>query len=112
MKKALLLVCLILFQAHLASAQDLKAFLKSCAWGTLGGAAAGVVSLAFTDKPSESWSNVAKGASLGLYAGIGYGIYQINKVPATYQQPDFALFPQFEEGKVSGLQITGTILNF
>lgn len=112
MKKILLFACVLLFQAQVVMAQDLKAFLKSCAWGTLAGAGAGVVSLAFTDKPSDSWNNVAKGASLGLYAGIAYGLYQINKEPEKYHQPDFAIMPTFKEGKTEGIQVTGTIYSF
>ncbi|WP_374073311.1 hypothetical protein [Bdellovibrio bacteriovorus] len=112
MKKFALILCVLIFQTQVVFAQDLKAFLKSCAWGTLAGAGAGVVSLAFTDKPSESWNNVAKGASLGLYAGIAYGLYQANKEPEKYQQPDFALFPSFSEGKVDGVQITSTVFSF
>lgn len=112
MKKFALILCVLLFQTQVVLAQDLKAFLKSCAWGTLAGAGAGVVSLAFADKPGESWNNVAKGASLGLYAGIAYGLYQTNKEPEKYQQPDFAIFPSINEGKVDGVQITSTILQF
>ncbi|MFP5519622.1 MAG: hypothetical protein ACLGGX_06940 [Bdellovibrionia bacterium] len=52
-------------------------FLKSCAYGTMGGAALGLASLALVDKPSEHTANVARGASLGLYAGIAYGWYQL-----------------------------------
>lgn len=105
-------IIVILFQVQVVLAQDLKSFLKSCAWGVIGGASAGIVSLAFTDKPSESWNNVAKGASLGLYVGIGYGLYQINRSPTTYQQPDFAIIPNIKEGKLNGAQIIGTVLDF
>lgn len=110
--KKVLLALLLLLQCSLASAQNLQAFLKSCAYGTLLGATAGVVTMAFTDKPGQSWSNVAKGASLGLYGGIIFGAYQMSKEPTTYQQPDFAVIPVFESGKVEGVQITKTILNF
>lgn len=112
MRKIALLSCIIVFQAQTVFAQDLKEFLKSCAWGTLAGAGAGVVSLAFTDKPSDSWNNVAKGASLGLYAGIAYGVYKINKEPEKYQQPDFAVMPSFSKGAIDGVQITSTVFSF
>lgn len=112
MKKIALLIVVILLQTQSVFAQDLKAFLKSCAWGALGGATVGVVSLAFTDKPSESWGNVAKGASLGLYAGIGYGIYKMNKESSEYPQSDFAVLPHFNEGHVSGVQIFATVFKF
>jgi len=113
MQRLTLLVLVLILQTQTVFANDLRTFLKNCAWGTIGGAAVGVASLAFTDKPSESWSNVAKGASLGLYAGIAYGLYQINKEPTTqYQQPDFALFPTLKEGKVESIHVTSTIYEF
>ncbi len=52
-------------------------FLKSCAYGTLAGAALGLATLATSENPSGKMSNVARGASLGLYAGIGFGVYTI-----------------------------------
>ncbi len=112
--KKFILVLVIALQASTVQAQELKQFLQNCAWGTLGGAAAGLASLAFTDKPNDSWSNVAKGASLGLYVGIGYGIYKINNpTPTTRQQPDFALTPDWsKEGQVQGFQLTGTVYRF
>lgn len=110
--KSLIAFMAIILLVQTVSAQDLKAFLKSCAWGVVGGASAGVVSLAFTDKPSESWNNVAKGASLGLYVGIGVGLYQINNNLAADQRPDFAIIPDFKEGKLNGGQVVGTILDF
>lgn len=58
-------------------AADLKQFMADCAYGVGFGAVAGVVSMALTDKPSEHTRNVAMGASLGLYGGIGYGLYRM-----------------------------------
>ncbi len=112
MQKIILVLCLLFSQVPQAQAQNLRSFVKSCAWGTLLGAGAGVVSLAFVDKPGESWGNVAKGASLGLYAGIGYGLYDINREPEKYQQPDFAIAPTFVDGKMDGLQMVGVLYSF
>lgn len=63
----------------LSAPGDLGRFLKSCAWGTGLGAAAGAVTLAFEEKPGEHTVNIARGASLGLYAGIAYGLLQAQK---------------------------------
>lgn len=114
MKKAILsILAVIMFSSSTVLAQDLKEFLKTSGWGLLGGATLGVVSLAFSDKPSESWNNVARGASLGLYAGIGYGLYRINRPEVnSYQSPDFALVPAFKQGQVDGLQVVGTLWQF
>ncbi len=68
----LVFCCLLL--SPLAKASDLAGFLRTCAWGTLAGALVGTASLIAEDKPSEHTINIARGASLGLYAGILYGI--------------------------------------
>ena len=62
--------------APFAKASELSDFLTTCGYGTLGGAALGAVSLAFVEDPSSKVGNIARGASLGLYAGIGWGLYQ------------------------------------
>lgn len=112
MRKIALLICISLLHTQVALAKDLRGFLKNCAWGTLGGATAGVVSLAFSDKPSESWGNVARGASLGLYVGIAYGLIQVNQENKAAGQSDFAVFPNIIEGQVSGVQMTATLVRF
>lgn len=113
MKKLILVALIFLLQSQIAEAQNLRNFLKSCAWGTLGGATLGVVSLAFTDKPSESWGNVAKGASLGLYAGIAYGVYQLNKEPeSTSSASDYVVVPVWQQGRIEGVQVAATVWQF
>src|SRR4051812_8291581 len=67
----------VLVQTTSAQADTMKDFLISCAYGTAIGAGVGLVSLAFSDDPSGHAGNIAKGASLGLYAGIGLGLYNI-----------------------------------
>ena len=111
--KSSILVFTLLLSAVSASAANLQTFLKHCAYGTLFGAGAGVVSLALADKPSDSTGNIAKGASLGLYAGIGYGIYKLNEVPPptnTIVDPYAALVPVFSctIEKRSTIRITNT----
>lgn len=54
-------------------------FLKSCAYGSLAGAAIGLVSLSVAENPNNKANQVARGSSLGLYAGIGYGYYLTKK---------------------------------
>lgn len=71
----------VLFVAQIVGAQtsgdSLRTFLTSCAYGTAGGAVVGLVSLAFNEDPKGNAMNIAKGASLGLYAGIGWGLYRV-----------------------------------
>lgn len=69
----------VLAFSSVAQASRVQTFLKSCGWGTLAGAGVGVLSLAFEDKPSEHTVNVARGASLGLYGGILFGVSQLQQ---------------------------------
>lgn len=108
--KKIVIAFVFAFHSQYACAASVKSFLNGCAWGVVGGASAGIVSLAFTDKPSESWNNVARGASLGLYAGIAYGLYQLEETPE--EPPMVLLFPNFENGKLSNLTVSGVVLKF
>lgn len=112
MKRIFFTIVCVILQCQLVQAKDLRGFLQNCAWGTITGATIGFVSLVFTDRPSESWSNVAKGASLGLYGGIGYGLYQLNREVKSEGQAEFAIIPQFQEGKIEGLQLVTHVMTF
>lgn len=92
---------------------SLGRFLKNCAWGTVIGAGAGVVSLAFENRPSDHTINIARGASLGLYGGIAYGLAEMNNPQKRQLQEDaFAFVPRFEKGQVSGLEMQGVLASF
>lgn len=102
----ILLSALIFFSVAKASAnENLSFFLRSCAIGTGIGAGVGVVSLAFEDKPNEHAGNVARGASLGLYAGIGYGLLRLqdNAAKPTLRNNVGWLELQTHERKVDGV---------
>src|SRR5882757_5447774 len=58
-----------------------REFITSCTYGVLAGTLVGAASLAFVDKPGDNLSHVARGASLGLYAGILLGLYVVYIVP-------------------------------
>jgi hypothetical protein len=62
----------------LASADDFHEFIMSCSYGVLAGTLVGAASLAFESQPGKNLNNVARGASLGLYAGILLGFYVIS----------------------------------
>lgn len=83
----------------------MRTFLVACGYGTAIGAAVGAASLAFTDDPGSKLSNIAKGASLGLYTGIGVGLY-LNSQP-NYQEDTSmpVIFPLFQKGRIDGAQI-------
>jgi hypothetical protein len=98
-KKIVVLVCLTLtFVGSKSHAESMRDFLMNCAYGTMAGALVGVASLAFTDDPSTNMNNIAKGASLGLYAGIALGVYQ-------YQNAGAVVYNQeIKQNTESGLQ--------
>ena len=111
-----------------AQANDMKTreFLVSATYGTLVGAMVGAASLAFEDEPSENLQRIARGASLGLYAGIALGIYVTSyygqeSIPIEEISPEvesipgidvFYFEPLFHNKKLDGLKANLTILHF
>ncbi len=72
------LLMTLTFSATRAQASELSMFLKSCAYGTAAGAIVGLGLVALSEDPSDNMNTVARGASLGLYAGMGYGLYTLS----------------------------------
>ncbi len=105
-------------QAQVKNQSNMSTFLKSCAYGTLGGAALGLATLAVSENPSGKMSNVARGASLGLYAGIAYGFYSLGQKREQRTEVDlgqdssFIIAPTFAQSKVEGAQIHWLALSF
>lgn len=96
------------------ASNKLVEFIKTCGYGALIGAGVGVVTLAMENNPNEHYANVAKGASLGLYAGIAYGMYESRRQPEPTLRQDYGLLiiPKFEEAKVDGLEVASTVYSF
>lgn len=65
----------------------MRDFVVSCSYGVLAGTLVGAATLAFSDKPGENLNRVARGASLGLYAGMLLGAYVVFGVPAEEEDP-------------------------
>lgn len=116
------LIVLSLFFSTIAHAEtaadDMQQFLKSCGYGILGGAIAGTVSLVAENRPHEHYSNIAKGASLGLYIGIAYGLNLINQnnnkrsETQIIEESVFVLQPQFINAKFDGFAATFQLIKF
>ncbi|MCB0391442.1 MAG: hypothetical protein KDD58_09125 [Bdellovibrionales bacterium] len=91
MTKWFLIFSLLIFSAQSSWAQiegennenkmAMKEFVRSCTYGVLAGTLVGAATLAFTEQPGENINRVARGASIGLYAGILLGLYVIYIVP-------------------------------
>lgn len=95
-----------------AAPGDLSSFLKACGWGVVVGAGIGAVSLAFENKPSDHTSNIARGASLGLYGGIIYGLVQANPPPERRTETFGWVTPVVHEGRVDGVTLHSVALTF
>lgn len=73
-----------------AKAEPMREFIMSCTYGVLAGTLVGGASLAFSDKPGDNLNKVARGASIGLYAGILLGAYIVYGVPNDHREEDVA----------------------
>ncbi len=123
MKRVVAAIMATLLISSQVKAEPAKEFLMSCIYGTLAGTVVGAASLATADKPSDKLQRIARGASLGLYAGILLGLYVVYAVPDENEQldevlsQDAALKPMFypiinEDMKFEGAGVNMTLLNF
>lgn len=90
LKVVRLVIALSLLSALPAHAEQNQAreFIMSCTYGVLAGTLVGAASLAFVDKPGDNLQRVARGASIGLYAGIGLGYYTVYYLPKQIQKEE------------------------
>ncbi|MCB0348056.1 MAG: hypothetical protein KDD37_04435 [Bdellovibrionales bacterium] len=123
--KSLLLLLVISFLSQNVHASDdkTKEFFTSVMYGTLAGALVGAASLAFVDNPGDDLQRVAKGASLGLYAGIALGIYvtqyydngppepELGTEPEV-RLPTFFVAPIVSNNSIDGFTSQLTVYNF
>lgn len=87
-----------------------KEFITSVTYGVLAGTLVGVASLAFTTNPGENLNRIARGASLGLYLGIGLGLYVAYGVPEGNENQDVVgIYPVIGE---HGLEGAGGLFTF
>jgi hypothetical protein len=99
-KKALIVSILLttsLLLPKKSQAEAGREFLLSCTYGVLAGALLGAASLAVEENPSEKVHRVARGASLGLYAGIILGTYVVYIVPSQNQSSEKEELEQYQE---------------
>ena len=77
LRQGLLVLMIVLGMSVRAHADPVRDFIVSCSYGVLAGTLVGAATLAFSDKPGDNLNKVARGASLGLYAGIFLGAYVV-----------------------------------
>lgn len=82
------LVVSTVLAAPVAKASPEKEFIMSCTYGVLAGSLVGAASLAFEDQPGDNLQRVARGASLGLYFGIGLGLYTVYILPGQLEKEE------------------------
>lgn len=80
-----------------AQAAELRTVLMSSAYGAGAGALVGVTALAFSDNPSQNLNMVARGASLGLYAGLAVGIYLASQEKANQSPWAMTVIPNGDQ---------------
>lgn len=125
LKRGLTILFIFLFFGSPAHSTPMREFVMSCTYGVLAGTLVGAASLAFTKQPGENLHRVARGASLGLYAGIALGFYVVYGVPdenedqedpmVLYRKkhPKLALLPTLtERGRVDGAQLQYQVISF
>jgi hypothetical protein len=97
-------------------ADDAHEFIMSASYGLIAGTFIGVASLAFESQPGLSLNNVARGASLGLYAGILLGLYVVFAVPDANERDPLghvSITPTISpQSRVDGLETHFRLLSF
>ena len=59
------------------NSQAMREFILSCSYGVMAGTLVGAATLAFSDRPGSNLNRIARGASIGLYAGILLGVFVV-----------------------------------
>ena len=118
----LLFVSILLKPSH--SQAMGKEFITSCTYGVIAGTIVGSATLAFADNPGDKLHRIARGASLGLYAGImlgfyvTYGVSDVDDDPladeyaSKIKPPNFMVFPTSSEKGIDGIAATWNAYSF
>lgn len=118
-----LVIGLVGVPARQAQAEPMREFVLSSTYGVMAGTLVGAASLAFSDRPGDNLNRVARGASIGLYAGILLGLYVVYGVSSgagdesdqlgEIQPPRFLLYPvATHRGEFDGAAAQFRVLTF
>lgn len=99
-----------------------REFMLSATYGALAGALVGGASLAFSDHPGDNLNKVARGASIGLYAGILLGLYVVygsrgradddDDYATKLEAPKLLVAPVITERGLEGAEASYAVLTF
>jgi NhaP-type Na+/H+ or K+/H+ antiporter len=118
------LISSLLIVPNQAQADATQDFVMSCTYGVLAGTLVGAASLSFTDKPGDKLYRIARGASIGLYAGILLGWYVTslddNPQPeeddeedyGQFKEPALQVFPLVSDKGIEGGAFKYSLLSF
>lgn len=131
------LVLVLVFSHSSAHADSSREFLLSCTYGVLAGSLVGAATLAVEENPGDKIHRVARGASLGLYAGILLGLYVGYIVPSqmerqqkkqlndtapiepddygsleSFAPPRLTFYPVLENNQITGAALQYNMLRF
>ncbi len=110
-----------------ASSDPMREFVLSCSYGVMAGTLVGAATLAFSDRPGDNLNKVARGASIGMYAGILLGLYVVYGVPSgpeevdddddalegqVFRPPPILLQPLLGERGLEGAAVQVSVFNF
>lgn len=92
MKKLIVLLFIIISLAMIPlrsdAASSLQVVAEDALWGCLIGTLVGTATLAFhLDDAGDHLENIAYGAGIGLFAGVGFGIYELRPLFQAYKDP-------------------------
>ena len=92
MKKIVIILALCLALVSLptsssAASSSLEVVLIDSLWGAGIGALAGTATLAFMDHPSDHYDRIYQGAAVGMFLGLGFGIYELSPMFYSYTTP-------------------------
>jgi hypothetical protein len=69
---------------------SLKIVAEDALWGCLIGGLVGTATLVFhMDDAGDHLENIAYGAGIGLFAGVGFGVYELRPLFQAYKDPAY-----------------------
>jgi hypothetical protein len=72
------------------AASSLQVVAEDSLWGCLIGGLVGTATLVFhMDDAGDHLENIAYGAGIGLFAGVGFGVYELRPLFQAYKDPAY-----------------------